>query len=99
TDSAEVIHAAAVASSAGACHGATSCAGMPIGGEFTINCGSPICGTTGCGKPGVGPLMVCREQPRETYQADAVQGGPVCDVYQPAPPQLLTNSCCIVDEE
>ena len=97
SDGPEQIHQAAVVASAAACHGTTTCAGVPIGGVFTVDCGPTVCGTTGCGKPDIGPPRVHRVQPREQYQAFAVDGGTVCLAYHPTIGGLL-SSCCILDD-
>jgi hypothetical protein len=95
SDSLERIHAEAVAASAAACHGTTSCpGGVLISGTFTVDCGSPVCGTTGCGKTG-GTLKVFKEQPREQYQAFAMPDGSVCLAYHRTISGLLTT-CCLV---
>src|SRR5262249_41645345 len=97
SDSFERIQAAAVAASAAACHGTTSCAGGTlIRGTFTVDCGSPVCGLTGCGKLGTSN-KVFKEQPREQYQAFAMPSGLVCLAYHPYIPQLLTTCCLIAD--
>lgn len=97
SDSLERIHAEAVVASAAACHGTTSCpGGLPISDTFTIDCGSPVCGTTGCGKSGTS-LKVFKEQPREQYVAYAMPDGSVCLAFHRTISQLLTTCCLISD--
>jgi hypothetical protein len=98
SDGLDRIHSTAVAASAAACHGTTSCpGGTLISGTFTVDCGSPVCGLTGCGKSSLGVLKVFKEQPREQYQAFAMPNGTVCLAYHPTIPGLLTT-CCLVDD-
>ena len=95
SDSLERIHAEAVAASAAACHGTTSCpGGLPISDTFTIDCGSPVCGITGCGKVGTS-IKVHKEQPREQYVAYAMPDGSVCLAFHRTISTLL-STCCLV---
>jgi hypothetical protein len=96
TDSLDHIQREAIAVSAAACHGTTTCpGGLPISGFFTLHCGSPMCSTTGCGKPDVGPPRVFKVQPRERYQAFSMPDGAVCLAFQPTQ-NLQLNTCCIL---
>jgi hypothetical protein len=97
SDSLERIHAEAVATSATACHGTTSCpGGVLISGTFTVDCGAQVCGITGCSSIG-GVLKNHKEQPREQYQAFAMPDGSVCLAYHRTISQLLTT-CCLVSD-
>jgi len=97
TDSPERIREVARLASAAACHGTHVCTvGTPIADAFTVECGSPVCSTTGCGVGGP-QNRVRKVQPAESVQTFWVAGNPEpCFEYHPARARDL-NTCCFID--
>jgi hypothetical protein len=91
-DGAAEINAQAIAESAAACHGTTTCpGGVFINGPFIVDCGPLACGGPAC--PARNPIGTQRVQPREHYTAYAV-GSSVCLAYAPSTPRVLVPAQC-----
>lgn len=84
------IQAAAVAASAAACHGTTTCTGLPINPNFQlVDCGPTFCGSTFCGPrcPSSDPQCdrpIAIRQGREQFRVWRTNDGGTCVEYRPA---------------
>jgi hypothetical protein len=87
------INAQAIAASAPACHGTTSCPGGVVINPtpMIVDCGPHTCGGPGC--PAKNPTHTQLVQPQEHYVSYSV-GGSVCLAYAPSPHRVLVPAQC-----